>query len=459
MRSLFVKIFLWFWAASLLIIASTLLLVSLLEPYKPVKEDGRHIRRLAHFGRLAVEILERDGPDALHDLTLHKRRGPSRHIFLFDKNGTLLTREKPSADVKKLANQAGKSGVTEFKRSKKNILISQTVYGSGDKHYIMVGELPRPPHPPALGRFLDSRFLSLRFLAIFIVASIFCYWLAWYIASPARKLRKAARQFASGDLKTRVGPDLKGRKDELADLGHDFDLMAERIESLITSQGRLLRDISHELRSPLARLNVALELARSRTGSEREAALDRIERESERLNTLIGQLRTLTLLESGSESMSQKNLDLSSLVKGISDDADFEAGGRNCSVKVSMEESIIVKGSEELLRRAIENVVRNAVSYTEEGTNVEISLHVRKDMDKNIAVLEVLDHGPGVPEETLAELFTPFYRITEARDRSSGGMGIGLAITDRSIRMHGGNVRAFNADGSGLIIRIEIPTI
>ena len=456
MRSLFVKIFLWFWLASILIIVSTFMLFSLLEPFAPLREDGRRIRRMAHLGRTAVSILENEGPEALQEYIQHREKRRGRHIFLFDKNLESVAGKRPSPDVRELAVRARDSGATEFKRLEKNLLLAQTIYGT-DNYYIMVGELSGRPHRPPLNRILSSRFMSVRLLAIFIVASIFCSWLAWYLTSPARKLRTATRKFASGDLKTRVGQSLGGRKDELADLGRDFDLMAEQIEALITSQNRLLRDISHELRSPLARLNVALELARQRSGKEAEESLDRIERESGRLNNLIGQLRTLTLLESSTEITDKKVLDLSGLVRVISEDADFEAGNEHCSVKAELDEGIMVEGSEELLRRAIENVVRNAVRYTDEGTEVNISLKRKHINEKEFAVLKVRDHGSGVPEEALPELFNPFYRVAESRDRSSGGMGIGLAITDRAVRLHGGEARAENASEGGLIITIELP--
>jgi two-component system sensor histidine kinase CpxA len=317
--------------------------------------------------------------------------------------------------------------------------------------------MPRRPRESPVWRYLNPRFLSLRLLVIFIVASIFCYWLAWYLTSPIRKLRTASQQLASGDLKTRVVPELGRRTDELADLGRDFDLMAERIELLLNSQGRLLRDISHELRSPLARLNVALELVRQRSGKEAEEALDRIEREAGRMNTLIGQLRTLTVLESGTEIMDKNTIDFSGLVMNISNDTEFESAKRKISVKAELDENIIIEGSEELLRRAIENVLRNAMRYTAEGSDIEISLKRHVTEGREYALLKVRDHGPGVHEDELANLFNPFYRIAESRDRKSGGMGIGLAITDRAVRLHGGTVKALNAAEGGLVVKIELP--
>lgn len=175
------------------------------------------------------------------------------------------------------------------------------------------------------------------------------------------------------------------------------------------------------------------------------------------MNHLIGQLRTLTLIESSAELIDKKKVNLPALIKAVADDAGFEAEGAGCSVKTELENDIMVVGSEELLQRAIENVVRNAVRYTNKGTEVHISLEKRELRETGFAVLTVQDHGPGVPEESLSRLFSPFYRVAESRDRQSGGMGIGLAITDRAVRLHGGYVEAENAAGGGFVIRIFLP--
>ncbi|MDA8239699.1 MAG: ATP-binding protein [Nitrospiraceae bacterium] len=233
--------------------------------------------------------------------------------------------------------------------------------------------------------------------------------------------------------------------------------MASRIGTLLDGQQRLLRDISHELRSPLARLNVALELARQRSGPEAAKPLDRIEREAERLNQLIGELVTLTLLESGAEKIEKMRVDLSHLVQDVVDDANFEAQDSNRSVEIVSSEKIAVTGSEELLRRAVENVVRNAVRYTDEGTAVEVGLFCRQERGRTAAVIRVRDHGRGVPEAALTQLFRPFYRVADARDRQTGGTGIGLAITERAVNLHGGTVKASNDPAGGLVVEIELP--
>jgi len=299
-------------------------------------------------------------------------------------------------------------------------------------------------------------------LAVVLVAGIGCFALARYLTSPVRRLKHAARQLAAGDFSARAGPKLASRRDEIGELGRDFDRMADRIESLLTSQKRLLQDVSHELRSPLARLNVALELAARDAGPAASPALARVGLEAQRLNDLIGQLLTLVRLERGSAQLTMPTVDLCALVEEVAADADFEASALNRHVRVVRCDPCTVNGSSELLRSAIENVMRNGVRYTADATEVEVSLSaspsaVVEGGPAIAAVLEVRDHGPGIPEESLTRIFQPFYRVSDARDRGSGGSGLGLAITERAIRLHDGTVEASNAADGGLIVRIKLP--
>jgi signal transduction histidine kinase len=289
-----------------------------------------------------------------------------------------------------------------------------------------------------------------------LTTGIVCYLLARYFSSPVVKLRAAAQQLAAGDLSARVGAVNGRRRDELADLGRDFDVMAERIQSLMASQQRLLHDISHELRSPLARLKIALELARQSDGQEAAWALDRIEREADRLNDLIGQLLRLARLSQAAPGEGKDSVDLKGLVDDIVFDADFEASNSNRSVKVIESQDCVIAGDEQLLRSAIENVVRNAVSYTAEATAVEVSLRCQGD-EGGQAVISVLDKGAGIPQAALAEIFRPFYRVGDARDRQSGGIGLGLSISHRAVQAHGGTVKASNARSGGLLVEIFLP--
>jgi two-component system sensor histidine kinase CpxA len=301
------------------------------------------------------------------------------------------------------------------------------------------------------------RSFSIRMTVAVLFGGIICYALAWQLTAPIRRLRTAAQRLASGDLSARVGAAQGKSGDEVADLGRDLDRMAERIEALIESQKRLLRDVSHELRSPLARFNVALGLVRQHSSSAADSYFDRIERDAERLNELIGELLTLSRLESGIELVVREPVALDALVAEVAQDASFEAESRGKSVVVTNCESLTVIGNGELLRRALENVVRNAVRYTREGMAVEIALRRFQEQGASQAVISVRDFGPGVPEESLTKLFLPFYRVAEARDRQSGGTGIGLAITDRAVKLHSGTVIARNAADGGLRVEIRLP--
>lgn len=299
--------------------------------------------------------------------------------------------------------------------------------------------------------------LAYRLALVSIVSALISYFLARYLTAPTTILRRAAHRLASGDLAARVGPQMGRRRDELTDLGRDFDLMAARIEDLIRAQRHLLADISHELRSPLARLNVAVDLAMLDADDSMRAFLGRIERESGRLNALVGQLLTLSKLESGAAETPGEAVDLAKLVAEIVADANFEAHGQNRGVSLIWSQPCHVTGHANLLHSAIENVTRNALRFTPEGTEVEIELHTVRRNGGDAACVAVRDFGPGVPPEALDQLFRPFYRVEDARERSSGGVGLGLSIASRAAQFHGGEITAANAPSGGLVVEIFLP--
>jgi two-component system sensor histidine kinase CpxA len=239
---------------------------------------------------------------------------------------------------------------------------------------------------------------------------------------------------------------------------HDFNHMAERLESLVAAQKLLLRDVSHELRSPLARLSVALELAREDAGEQMTGHLDRIERESLRLNQLIGQLLTLSSLEAMEGAEHFERVSLNQLIEQMIPDADYEAHQRQSSVAFHADSEVVVDGQRELLYRAIENVVRNAIRYTEPGTEVEIRLAKAQENGHRLAMLEISDRGPGIPEGEIDSIFRPFYRVDQARSPHTGGFGVGLAIAERSVKLHHGEVKAFNRNRGGTTVQFRLPT-
>jgi two-component system sensor histidine kinase CpxA len=290
-----------------------------------------------------------------------------------------------------------------------------------------------------------------------LVSCIICYLLAGYLTSDVSRLRAATQQLAAGDLSARADAPPGRRRDEIAQLVRDFNTMAERLQDLVSAQSRLLNDISHELRSPLARLSVALGLAWQRTGPEAHSVLERIELEANRLNELIGRLLTLARLEGGDDAMRRTPISMEELVCEVAKDADFEAQGRQCHVRCVVQEEMIILGSPSLLHSAIENVVRNATRHTRDNSEVEIRLARESANGAEEAVVRVTDRGPGVPKEALDKLFRPFYRLDDARGRQTGGVGLGLAITERAVRLHGGTVRATNRPEGGLMVEIRLP--
>jgi two-component system sensor histidine kinase CpxA len=293
--------------------------------------------------------------------------------------------------------------------------------------------------------------LTIHDLFVYSLAGvIFCYFISRYVTRPLNKLGEAAAKIAEGRLDTRVDPSLLRRRDEVADLARNFDRMAERIEALITGQRKLLGDVSHELRSPLSRLMVALTLVKQGPAEEVAENLERIGLEARRLDTLIGQLLTLTRIDSGVDRGSPVSFDLTSLVQEVANDGDFEARARNAGVAIKQADVCTVTGYEDLLRSAVENVVRNGIRHTRDATTVEISLQAISGR----ALLRVRDYGPGVPEDMMSAIFLPFRRVPN--DNSSGA-GLGLAIAERAVSIHKGAISAMNAPGGGLIIEIDLP--
>jgi two-component system sensor histidine kinase CpxA len=283
------------------------------------------------------------------------------------------------------------------------------------------------------------------------VSGLICFLLTRHITSPLFELRRGAETIAVGNLTARVPENLRNRRDEIGQLGRDFDRMAERLESLVGSHKRLLGDVSHELRSPLSRLLVALGLARRANAEEMPELLDRIVLEAKRLDSLIGQLLTLSRIESGSHAAAASSIDLTALVHEVVSDADFEARAHSRRVGITAFAECTVSGSEELLRSAVENVVRNGVRFTREGTAVDVS--IRRERDR--AVIRVWDRGPGVPESMLSEIFLPFRRVQTIHGARNEGSGLGLAIAHRAVAANGGKIGAMNATDGGLIVDIE----
>jgi two-component system sensor histidine kinase CpxA len=299
----------------------------------------------------------------------------------------------------------------------------------------------------------ELRLPVMRLVLVLLSGGLLSLVLARHLAAPIRALQTAARRIADGDLGVRALPTIAGRKDELADLARDFDRMAERIQALLQKQHELLGDISHELRSPLTRLSVSLELVRR----GQTDAVERMQADLERLDILIGQILTLTRLQALNSRKIESSIYLNSILRSVAEDARFEGQEQQKSVVIARADDCWLMGDPALLRSCIENVVRNAVLYTRPQTEVMISLELVRNGSAGSARIRVADYGDGVPPEAVPRLFEPFYRVSESRDRQSGGSGLGLSIAQRIAVLHGGGIAARNRECGGLEVEIRFP--
>lgn len=463
MSSLFLKVFLWFWLAMVVVIATFAVTTQLTRSPESFRPPQFVESVLSGYARKAAAAYEREGAAGLKAYLEHVEDESGTRNQLFDAGGAELTGANTPPQVSDVAAQVAQTGTPVFRNLGFGMLEVRPVASHDGGRYAFVTYMPMGQGPPGRRHtpfwiLSDNTWaLVVRVLAAVLAAGALCWLLARYIVTPVVRLREVTQQVTEGDLSARVGPSLGGRRDELAAMGHDFDEMAGRIETLVGAQTRLLRDISHELRSPLARLTVALDLARKRAGPAAAGDLDRIEREAMRLNEMIGQLLALSRWESVGDRLRAEEFDLAALVREVAADADFEAQARDCSVVVEECDACEARGTPQLIRSAVENVVRNAVRYTPEGTSVKIRLRCRRERGRGEAVLGVRDEGAGVPEEFLRDIFRPFYRMDDSRTRETGGAGLGLAITERAVRLHGGTVRAENLKGGGFAVELRLP--
>lgn len=432
MNTLFAKILLWFWTwVAIAVVGSAF--ISAWEFRRNISDREAPAAELVAFqlsqARWAYETGGRGGLARFLD-TVH-RIYDARGI-LTDENGIdLLTGKDRSALLQRARNR----GPYAFFRASRSMLAR----AADDGRYWYFYEIS--------GHDVGIWFFEWDHLFVLLAAVVLCYWLALHLSSPVRELQRAVERFGRGDLSARVN---SRRRDELGELARTFDRMAGRIETLLTAERRLLLDVSHELRSPLARLGVAVELAR--TGANVPVNLDRIQKESDRLNSLVGQLLQVTRAEGDPSLLRREPVRVDELVQQLVDDSNIEAHAHGCELHYDRKQPVTVDGDPELLRRAVENVIRNAIRYAPRETAVDVSL----GRNNGTAVLDVRDRGPGVPEEALPQIFDAFYRVDTDRARSSGGIGLGLSIARRAIELHKGVIRARNAE-PGLEVEMQLP--
>lgn len=453
MRSLFFKIFIIFWIAqSLIFVISTAVIISHRVP-RPEFLLGALSNDLKRESSGAATAFESGGCAAL--ATNSRERGNT--LILEDAEGKILCPSSVPASFPVVS--APKSQITGVLVNDRYVWTVPVTSETGTQ-YLFVLAVPGRFQPHSW--YEDLLHFAFPQLPVFIaVGGSTTFVLVLLFTRPVVRLRRAARELAQGNLSARAheAPSRLRifQEDEFEALIRDFNHMAERLQSLVDAQKLLLRDVSHELRSPLARLSVALELSREDADQNMGIHLDRIEREADRLNLLIGQLLTLSSMEAIEAAATFKPLSLNGLVEQMIPDAEYEASQRQCSIAFHSERECLVHGNRELLYRAIENVLRNAIRYTDPDTEVRLHLGTIENESGRVAILDVSDHGPGIPDSEIKAIFRPFYRVDHARSSETGGFGVGLAIAERAVKLHCGELHAFNRVDGGVTFRMQFP--
>lgn len=420
----------------------------------------------------AAATLQYGGVEGLRALMSRWSQQPMPQVFAVnEQNADLLGRNLP-ADVIQSARelferQQAESAVQYRAQGLMPRMPLQNIKANDNQEYLLFVPALKHAHDAMQSMPLRAGLLGFHgkprkhpfpimpLLAGVLVSFIFAAILAWYFSKPIKQLRQAFASAANGNLDVRVGLYMSSRRDELADLGNAFDLMATRLGALLQSQTRLLHQVSHELRSPLARLQIAVGLARQQP-EKLATSLARIERESERMDDLVGELLALSRLESGAMKVEKEAVDLNELLSIIVEDARFEGDSKKITIDYSQQDEktaglVTLSAQQDLLHRAIDNVVRNALKYSPDQSHVVISTST----DNAYVTITVSDQGAGVAEDELEMIFQPFFRGTNGNQ--ADGHGVGLAIAKQIVEAHDGTIVANNQATGGLSVTIKLP--
>lgn len=451
MRSLYWKIFISFWFTTILIILTTAWAISHIA--QKSSQPAREELFMDSYANAAVATFESGKRSAL--LKWLKQIGLSRHIslYLLTSNHEIISTQTPPAEIKEIAQNLIKDELPSdgiFKSGK--ISVSHEILSTTGTFYRLAAVSDKP-----ISFFVQIPWagLTIRLILATFFSGLICYLLSLYLTKPLRSLGMAAKSIATGKLNTRVGPLRGHNNDEIAELSTEFDRMAEQLEQLVGAKERLLQDISHELRSPLARLNIAIELARNKTNHAADKEFSRMELESKRLNALIGEILEFARLDKSTTEIDLKPTNLTALLYEVIQDANYEFGQGSERIVMQCQVPYQLYCDQRLIHRALENIVRNALHYSPEDQQVYIALKSSDD-NKHLHI-DIRDNGPGVPEEQLEQIFDAFYRVDTSRTKKTGGYGLGLAIASRALLLHQGNISAHNRKKGGLRIHVSLP--
>ncbi|NNK37426.1 MAG: HAMP domain-containing protein [Xanthomonadales bacterium] len=438
MHSLFWKIFLTLWLSIVGFSAAIGWLNDKLARQQWAEEPANTFSRgLVRISQRAQQALLSEGRTGLRNELLTIPRMTRSHIYIVDADGRELLRRDNA--LQQLTERRTPMDTTEFEDAGGDAFTIYTVSRS----------------PPSTILAPGPEGTALRLGAAALISALISFFLARSLATPLEELRRASRRIASGELGTRVGRSMPSRKDEIGQLAADFDVMATRLQAMHEANRRLLSDVSHELRSPLARLNVALEIARQKGAGRIESEVDRIALESQRLEALVNDVLGLLRESSDSAAGKDEEMDLSEVLGDLVEVVNYEAPEGTPGIRWTSPGPSPFRGDRELIWRATENLLRNALRHTDPQKGVELDLKTNRR--KTRVTVSVRDYGPGVPEAELNKIFEPFYRVQESRDRDSGGHGLGLSIAANAVQRHGGRIEAANAGDGGLIVSLSLP--
>jgi two-component system sensor histidine kinase CpxA len=438
MHSLFWKIFLTMWLSIVGFSAAIGWLNDTLARKQWAEQPADSFERgMYRIGQRAQQALQTEGRLGLRDELLNIPRMTRSYIYIVDGNG----REVLGRDDALAALQDNDAAMESAE------------IGDDERGRYTLFTVNRTPPSTILAPGPEGT--ALRVAAAALISALISFFLARSLARPLEEMRRASQQIAAGELSTRVSPRIPGRQDEIGQLATDFDRMAERLQAMQAANRRLLRDVSHELRSPLARLNVALEIARKKGVGGIGAEIERIALESARLETLVNDVLGLLRESSEATRAELRDMDLADLLSDLVEVVNYEVPEGKPGIAWTRTGDCPYHGDRELLWRAVENLLRNALRHTDPERGVE--LHLTDTPTEPDVVIAVRDYGSGVPDTELERIFEPFYRVQESRDRGSGGHGLGLSIAAAAVRRHGGAISARNGADGGLEVRIRLP--
>ncbi|ASQ45735.1 two-component system sensor histidine kinase CpxA [Legionella clemsonensis] len=450
MRSLYWKIFLSFWLATILIIITTAWVTSEIAQKSSIPARERVF--MDSYANAAVATFESGQHSALKKWLNQIGMSRKMTLYLLSSTGEIIGNQIPPEVVKHISNNLVDEELDDGLLKFGDIIVSHEILSTSGRAYRLVAVSEKP-----LAHFVEIPWagLTIRLMIAIFISGLICYLLSIYLTQPLRSLRMAAKSIATGRLSTRVGRIKGHHRDEIAELSGEFDRMAEQLEAIMNSKERLLQDISHELRSPLARLQIAIELGRKKATNLADVEFARMEVECSRLNTLIGEILEFARLEKSSTPLNRTIIDVPVLLKQIIADANFELGANQPGVFLQETQDCQLFLDGRLIHRAIENIIRNALRYSAPNPKVDVALHY--DENHSQVYIDIADNGPGVPEEQLQRIFNPFYRVDTSREKKTGGYGLGLSIAQQAIKLHQGSIHAMNRKDGGLLVRISLP--